>query len=63
MDIDRDSWTRNKAFFGTSNPPDQMAQLLDIVSEQNQRIEELEEQIAELLLLVEEEEPKEPKKK
>lgn len=72
MIIEFSAWDKNKKFFGTSSQPDQISKIMDMLHEQESRITELEEQVAELELLViynhpeeaEEEEPEiKPKKK
>lgn len=62
------AWDKNKRFFGTTGQPEQISKIMDIIHDQEQRITELEEQVAELELLAEIEEPtkeqtKEPKPK
>ena len=49
------AWDRNKKFFGTSDQPTQISKMMDMIKEQDERVAELEEQIAELLLTIDDE--------
>ena len=39
---DQAVWDRNKKFFGTSSQPEQIEKLLDLLKEQDKRIDKLE---------------------
>lgn len=57
-------WDSNQTFFGTADKAAQISKLLDMLKEQDVRIDELEEQTAEVVAIaVEGSEAKGPKKK